>query len=182
MARYLPEIILKNEKKIILRNLELSDSNNYINFCKIIGSETAHTLHYPNQILSIDAISEKLKISIDSPFQLELGGFCNEILISHLTFYKPRPYHPFEKHIGEFGIKIVKNFSCMGLGSTMMLIMENIARQMGISRIQAKVRTSNYIGINFYRKLEYQIEGVKKQAALINGLYEDEFYIAKILN
>lgn len=84
--------------------------------------------------------------------------------------------------MGEFGIKIVRDFSSIGLGSAMVLIMENIAKQMEVRRLQAKVRTSNHIGINFYRKLHYEIEGVRKQATFINGIYEDEFYIAKILN
>ncbi len=175
------KVILKNDKEIIFRNLDPNDAAKYIYFCEIIARESAHTSQYPGQLISIDTIKEKFKKSMESPFAMELGGFDKDLLIAHLSFYKPSP-HPYLKHIGEFGIKIVKDFSGMGLGSNMMLIMENIAKKMNIKRIQAKVRVSNHLGVNFYRKHLYEIEGIKKNAAFINGLYEDEYYIAKILS
>ena len=55
------------------------------------------------------------------------------------------------------------------------------AKKMGVKRIQAQVRVSNHIGIGFYQKHGYEIEGVKKSAVLINGNYENEFYLSKIL-
>lgn len=183
MSRHhVEKMILKSNEEIIFRNLESADAEKYINFSEIIASETTHTLHYPNQQISVEAVNDRLKMSINSPWQIELGGFHNDILVSHLSLYKPKPHHPYEKHVGEFGIKIIKDFCSIGIGSAMVLIMENIAKQMNIKRIQAKVRTSNHIGVNFYRKHQYEIEGVRKQAAFINGLYENEFYIAKILN
>jgi RimJ/RimL family protein N-acetyltransferase len=182
MATYDSEkVILKNNKEVIIRNLQPRDAEKYSTFSEMIAIESAHTLHFKGQFISIDKMEEKWKISTDSPCQLELGGFNKEKLISHLTFYKPRPYHPYEKHIGEFGIKILKEYCFSGLGSKMLLIMENIAKKMDIKRIQATVRTLNYVGISFYQKHGYEIEGVKREAAFINGFYENEFYIAKIL-
>lgn len=182
MSRYSTEkIILKNNKEITFRTLEPMDAEKYIHFCDTIGKDTTHTLHYVGQKMSIESIKEKFENSINCPWQIDLGGFNKDVLISHLSFYKPRPNHPFESHTGEFGVKIVKDFCFLGLGSAMISRMERIAREMHVKRVQAKVRTSNHIGINFYRKHLYEIEGIKKQAAFINGLYEDEFYLAKIL-
>ncbi len=53
---------------------------------------------------------------------------------------------------------------------------------MEVKRIQARVRVSNLIGIRFYQKCGYEIEGIKKSAVLINGNYENEFYVSKILD
>lgn len=124
---------------------------------------------------------EKIQLAIDSPWQLELGGFDQDRLISHLCFYKPRPYHPYETHTIEFAIKILEDYCSKGLGAKMLSIMEGIAPGIGVTRIQALVRTSNVLGINFYSKLGYATEGIKKRAAFVNGVYEDELYIAKVL-
>lgn len=175
-------IILKNGKEILLRNLKPEDVEQYIAFSDCIAHETKHTLHYKGQEIPSDFLKQKFQSSIDSPWQLELGGFDQNKLISHLSFYKPRPFHPFEKHTIEFAVKIVKNFCSIGLGSKMLFIMEDIARKSEIKRIQALVRTSNSVGINFYQKHGYEIEGMKKHAVIIDGAYENEFYIAKLIN
>ncbi len=110
-----------------------------------------------------------------------MGGFDENKLVSHLSFYKPRPFHPYEKHTAEFGIRILKDYCSSGLGSQKLLIVENVAKELDVKRIQARVRVSNHIGISFYQKHSYEIEGVKKSAVLINGNYENEFYVSKIL-
>ena len=182
MATYDSEkILLKNNKEVIVRNLQPCDAEKYSTFSEMIAIESTHTLHVKGQLLSIDKMEEKLKTATDSSWQLELGGFNEDKLISHLAFYKTRPFHPYEKHVGEFAIKVLKEYGSNGLGSKMLLIMENVARKMDTKRIQATVRTQNYAGISFYKKHGYEIEGVKKEAAFINDVYENEFYISKIL-
>jgi len=174
------KIVLNNGKEILLRNLQPPDIDEYLIFSECIASETTHTLHYKGQIIPSDLLKEKFQASANSPWQLELGGFEQNRLISHLGFFKPSPHHPYEKHTIEFAIKILKDYCSNGLGSKLLLIMEDIARNTGVKRIQALVRTSNTLGLNFYKKHGYEIEGMKKQAAFINGVYENEFYIAKI--
>lgn len=173
------KISLNDGKEILLRHLNPTDVEQYIAFSNCIAHETKHTLHYIGQESNPDSLKQRFQASIHSPWQYELGGFENNRLISHLCFYKPRPFHPYEKHIIEFAIKIVKDFCSNGLGSHMLLIMEDIARKTEIKRIQGLVRTSNSTGINFYKKHGYEIEGMKKQAVIIDGVYENEFYIAK---
>lgn len=44
------------------------------------------------------------------------------------------------------------------------------------------VRVTNDRGIKLYERCGYKIEGTRKKAALINGNFVDEYFIAKILN
>jgi RimJ/RimL family protein N-acetyltransferase len=176
------KILLKCNKEIIVRHLESADADLYASFSDQISKETTHTLHYLGQFADVTILKEKWKDAQKSPWQLELGGFDKNKLVSHLSFYKPRPHHPYEKHTAEFGIRILKDYCSNGLGSQKLFILENLAKEMEVKRIQAKVRVSNYIGISFYQKHGYEIEGVKKSAVLINENYENEFYVSKILD
>ena len=63
----------------------------------------------------------------------------------------------------------------------MLAIMEAHARSIGISRIEALVRTKNERGVNLYTRMGYDIEGTRKNAALIDGELHDEYFIAKLL-
>lgn len=180
MSTYQKErLLLKDGQAIDIRNLVPTDVEMYVLFSEKIASETTHTLHCHNHSLSIDAIKEKWQKAIDSAWQLELGGFEGGRLISHLSLFKPRPHHPYEKHILEFGIAILEEYCQRGLGSKTLCIMETISKNLQVKRVQARVRTSNYKGIVFYQKHGYEIEGVRKKAAFIKGKFEDEFYIAK---
>ena len=183
MTIYRPKkVILKCNKEIIVRHLESADADLYASFSDQISKETTHTLHYLGQFTDVTFLKEKWKDASNSAWQLELGGFDENKLISHLSFYKPRPFHPYEMHTAEFGIRILKEYCSSGLGSHKLFIVENIAKEMDVKRIQARVRVSNHLGINFCQKHGYEIEGVKKSAVLINGNYENEFFVSKILH
>jgi len=118
MTKYPPEkILLKYNKEIIVRHLEPEDADTYAGFSDQISSETRHTLHYSGQFTDATFLKEKWKDVIKSGWELELGGFDENKLISHLSFYKPRPFHPYEKHTAEFGIRILKDYCSIGLGS-----------------------------------------------------------------
>ena len=39
----------------------------------------------------------------------------------------------------------------------------------------------NHAGIALYKKMGFEIEGVKKDSLLINDQYVDEYYMSKIL-
>jgi len=45
-----------------------------------------------------------------------------------------------------------------------------------------EVRTANERGVQLYKKNGFKIEGCKEKAALIDGVFVNEFYIAKILS
>lgn len=53
---------------------------------------------------------------------------------------------------------------------------------LGVQRIEAKVRTQNPRGVALYKKAGYQIEGTRRKAALIDGEFRDEYFIAKLLD
>ena len=183
MTTYYPKkIVLKRGKEITIRHLEPTDAEQYPRFSEQISKETAFTLHYPGQFTDIDFLKEKWTQAKNDAWQLELGGFDGERLVSHLSLYKPRPYHPYEKHVVQFGMRILKDYCSSGLGSSKLIIAEDVAKEMNVTRMQATVRTSNDIGIHFYQKHGYEIEGVKKFAIFINGNFENEFYLSKILD
>lgn len=171
---------LKNGKEVLIRQFTHDDAYNYHEFSQKIALETPHTLHYADQTFSIENLKEKWDPT--STYSFHLGAFVDNKIIAHLSCYKPRPYHPYESHIIEFGIRIRKDYCSSGLGSKMLLILESLSQILSFKRLQATVRITNTQGINFYLKNGYTIEGLKKDAVYIDGLYQDEYFISKILH
>ena len=68
-----------------------------------------------------------------------------------------------------------------GIGTRLLRAMEAHARKCGITRIEAEVRVANDRGVSLYTKNGFKIEGRREKAALIDGTFVDEFFIAKLL-
>ena len=51
----------------------------------------------------------------------------------------------------------------------------------GINRLELEVSEKNKFAISLYEKLGFEVEGVKRRAFLVNGNYEDELIMGKII-
>ncbi len=168
-------------KQYDLRSCAEEDAETLQDFFFQSALESTYTLHYKERNMPISQLQEKCKQAIESQSNLILGVFENSKIIGQLSFRVAYPEHPWVKHIGEFGIIVLKNYWGQGIGSTLLKKMEDFAKSVGVFRIEAKVRSLNERGLGLYEKRGYQIEGERKKAALINGNFEDELYIAKLL-
>ncbi len=55
------------------------------------------------------------------------------------------------------------------------------AMSRGLRRLELTVITYNSPAINFYEKIGFKIEGIKRESVYMDGLYHDELYMAKLL-
>lgn len=58
--------------------------------------------------------------------------------------------------------------------------MDNWAEEKKITRLELTVICENEIAKHLYEKSGFEIEGVKRKSVLVDGIYLDEFYMAKI--
>jgi len=58
---------------------------------------------------------------------------------------------------------------------------EKYAINNGITRLELEVSKKNKIAISLYHKRGFEMEGVKRNAFLVNGKYEDEILMAKTI-
>lgn len=129
-----------------------------------------------------DEIHKRWETLAEDPSNIFLGAFDGERLIGYITLRKPFPDRPWATHIGAFGLLILNNYWSQGLGVKLLDIMEKIAKEHNITRLEAKVRINNHRASNLFMRQKYQIEGKRKHSVLINGKYEDEYYLGKILD
>jgi len=171
----------KSDKTYEIRSFIPEDANELQNFFYQSALDSTYTLHYKEKNIPVSKLQERSKQAIESQNDIFLGVFDNGKIIGQLFFKVCYPDHPWVKHIGEFGMTILKDYWGQGIGSALLAQMESFAKSIGVTRIEARVRSSNERGVSLYKKSGYQIEGSRKKAALINGSFEDEFYIAKLL-
>ncbi len=94
------------------------------------------------------------------------------------------PFNEKESHIGTWGIVIHPNFQNQGLGAKLLTLLENVAKQRGLKKLEAEYYDQNRSAeILYLEKMKYTVEGRKKKTGLLsNGTYTDKILIGKIID
>ncbi len=68
-----------------------------------------------------------------------------------------------------------------GVGTALFEQAHRWAEERGLHRLELTVITENEQAFALYRKMGYEMEGLKKHSLWIDGAYVDEYYLAKFL-
>lgn len=173
---------LKNSAILTIRSLSQGDEEASRIFAVEVAKESKNTLKYDGMpLLSVEKLKELFAEYDQHPTNLYFGAFYGNELVASLRFFQRNINHPWIKHVGAFGMAVREPYWGQGIGSKLLQIMISEAKDKGIIRIEAEVRANNENGIRLYQKNGFKIEGRREKAAFIDGVFEDEFYIARCL-
>ncbi len=85
------------------------------------------------------------------------------------------------KHSVYVVIGILKEYRGNGIGTLLFKKLEQWALKHNIHRIELTVVARNEAGLSLYKKMGYEIEGIKRDSLLINGEFMEEYYMAKLM-
>jgi len=170
----------KRSEEVIIRHATIDDYENFCEFFEKLATETIFTNQYIGRPRRSKEAFEK-QLYLDNLYRLVV---CNKegTIVGTCSIIIERPDHPWLNQSCDFGIMLLKEYTGQGLGKFLIQKMEQWAKQKHIHRIGAQVRTKNIPAINLYLKLGYEIEGIARDAAYINGEWHSQYYISKILD
>ena len=98
----------------------------------------------------------------------EVVGWCD-------VTPKPRPIYA---HGGVLGMGLLPPYRGQGIGKRLMLQALAAARAFPLQRVELTVRENNKNAIALYRNVGFEIEGVQRNAVLVDGTYENVILMA----
>jgi ribosomal-protein-alanine N-acetyltransferase len=184
MATFNPfHLKLKSGQDILFRTIDSADTDTFLEFIKRIPFDSTNTMQYVGQkYRTRDEEMERLAYAKSDKVILNVGAFDGNRLVGYLNFRMPNPDHPWVQHLAQFGMMVLKEYWGLGIGKQLLALQEIHAKSLGITRIEATVRAANDRGVKLYTNSGYKIEGTRRQAAKIEGVFFDEHHIAKLLN
>lgn len=85
------------------------------------------------------------------------------------------------RHSASFGIMVHRDFQNIGVGTKLLeAIIDMADNWLMLVRVELTVFVDNEKAINLYKKFNFEVEGVKKKAAIRNGKYVDELMMSRI--
>jgi len=162
-----------------IRKIKIGDAENLLNLLKKLDSETTFLLYEKGER---KRTIEQQRKNIQE--QLERGVLTfvledNKKLVGYVfgnIFTAKR-----KKHCMNLAIAILQEYTGKGYGTKLMNTIEEYAINNGITRLELEDSKKNKIAISLYEKIGFEGEGVKRNAFLVNGKYEDELLMAKII-
>lgn len=77
-------------------------------------------------------------------------------------------------------IGILKDYTGRGIGKDLFRALEDWRLSSIITRLELTVMTNNERGIKLYKRIGFEIEGIRKNSILIDGNFINEYNMAKI--
>lgn len=68
-----------------------------------------------------------------------------------------------------------------GVGKALFTSVLSWAKQVELHRLELTVIATNETAVHLYKKMGFEIEGVKKDSLFIDGQYVDEYYMSRLL-
>jgi ribosomal protein S18 acetylase RimI-like enzyme len=100
----------------------------------------------------------------------EVVGWCDVTPMSR----------PIQAHRGVFGVGLLPQFRGQRIGTRLTKKALAAARAFGLHRVELTVREHNTGAIELYKKTGFTIEGVQRDAVLVDGVYEDLICMAMV--
>jgi len=164
---------------ILIREIQIGDAENLLNLLKKLDTETTFLLYEKGERKR--TIEQQRK---DIQEQLEKGVLTfvledNKKLVGYIfgnIFTANR-----KKHCMNLAIAVLQEYTGKGYGTKLINTIEKYATNIGITRLELEVSKNNKVAISLYQKIGFKMEGIKRNAFLVNGKYEDELLMAKII-
>ena len=164
---------------IIIRELQIEDAENFLNLLNITDTETTFMLYEKGERKTT---IEQQRKNIQDGIKKGILTFIledNKKLVGYVwgnIFTANR-----KKHCMYLAVAILKEYTGKGNGTKLMNTLKKQAIENGINRLELEVSEKNKFAISLYEKLGFEVEGVKRRAFLVNGNYEDELIMGKII-
>ncbi|SKC68724.1 GNAT family N-acetyltransferase [Maledivibacter halophilus] len=164
---------------MIIRKINIDDAKEFLDMLKQLDRETKNMLYEENERKTTeDEMRTQIKDILESN-SLILISEMDDKLVGFLS--ADRGFANRIKHSAYIVIGILKEYRGKKIGSRLFQEVERWAKDNSITRLELTVMKHNKGGVNLYKKMGYEIEGVKAKSLIVDGKYVDEYYMAKLI-
>lgn len=165
---------------INIRYITEDDAESFINLYKKLDEETMFILYNPNERkISIENQKNEIKSILKSKNSIVLLSECNNKLVGYLGAYGRSQAKI--KHITTISIGILQEYVGIGIGTMLFEKLEEWAKSKKIHRLELTVMENNPSGQALYKKMGFEIEGIKRDSICINDKYINDIYMSKLI-
>ena len=152
----------KSGLKVIIRSADKSDADPVLKLSSAVIGEEIYQLTSSEEFkLTLEEEEQWIESHLNNPNHIVLLAEVESKIIGMIDF--SNGHRKRISHTGEFGMSVSKDFRDQGIGSLLILSLVNWARSNSdIEKIGLNVHSNNARAIALYKKMGFEVEGVRK--------------------
>jgi len=163
-----------------IREIEVEDAEAYLSLYKELNKETDFRLYEADEYnISVEQQKKIIQDMLHNKRSLLLVADWDGTLVGYL-FAEGREINRI-KHRVHISVAILQAYTRQGVGTKLFTALEDWARKNHIHRLELTVMANNEAGQALYKKMGYEVEGIKRDSLWVNGCYIDDIYMAKMI-
>ena len=160
------------------RNLVKTDAERFWEMMNQLDHETKYMLYEPGErTKNITRIESLIENSVEGDDFLLVAEEDNKI-VGYISAQKGGLNRI--AHSAYIVVGILQKYRGKGIGTEFFKQLDDWAEEKNITRLELTVICENEVAKHLYEKSGFEIEGIKRKSVLVDGIYLDEFYMAKI--
>ena len=165
---------------IKVRQIKAEDAEKYMKLYSKLDEETNFRLYEPGERkISLNEQIAEIENMINDGNSTIIVAEDKEELVGYLGAFSRSQNRV--KHIVTIGIAILQSHVGMGIGTMFFKEMEAWAKEHNKHRLELTVMDNNPSAYALYRKMGFEVEGVKKDSLFVNGEYINDIYMSKLI-
>jgi len=164
---------------MIYRKIEIGDGEKYLKLMKQLDIETSFMLYEPKERKTTVNEMEKKIEQINATGGVLIGAEVNNELVGFISASRV-PLNRI-KHSVHLVMGVLSKESGKGIATGLFNELIGWAKKNNIKRLELTVMKHNKRAIGLYKKIGFEIEGIKKNSLIIDKQYVDEYYMGMIL-
>jgi RimJ/RimL family protein N-acetyltransferase len=162
-----------------IRDMQKADAEKFLNMLLRLDRETKFMLYEPEERpREVKETEDKIERS-QKTRSLLLGAFEGEDIVGFLS--AERGGFNRIRHTAYIVVGVLADYRGNGIGTELFLKLEEWANRENITRLELTVMAQNNEAIRLYKMNGFEVEGIKRRAMLVDGVYADEYYMGRLL-
>lgn len=172
---------MTGESGVRVRSIEEADAGPFLELLQRLDEETSFMMLEPGERqTTLEQQRRRIQDWLEGERDIVLVADAGQLLAGFVALQGGGFRR--NRHSGHLVVGVRQAYSGRGLGRRLMEAVEAQARQAGLHRLEMTVMTHNTRAVALYRKLGFEIEGVRKDSLRVDGRYVDEYSMARLLD
>ncbi|MDY0944100.1 GNAT family N-acetyltransferase [Priestia megaterium] len=164
----------------MIREILASDAEEYLLLNKKLDNETKFMLYEEEERnTTVEDQAKIIDFFLKSPNSTILVAEKKNKLVGHIGVIGGKLKRV--KYTASIAVGVLLEYSNQGIGTQLFQEMEIWAKNHGLKRLELTVMSHNNSAISLYKKMGFEIEGLRKCSLMVDGKFIDEYSMSKIL-
>ncbi|MEG6587707.1 GNAT family protein [Paenibacillus barengoltzii] len=164
---------------IEIREIRVDDAERFLKLCLQLDQETKFMLYEPGErTTTAEEQRERIQSILSEAGSTILVAEDQGKLVGYLAVFGGQANRT--KHVGYIVVGITQAYSGKGIGTRLFQAAEAWRAETELTKFELTVMIPNERAVALYKKVGFEVEGVKRYSIRVDGNYVDEYYMGKI--